>query len=415
MTSLFPTQMTIDMVRESIRGAPEFFEKEVEGMLFFNYKYCNPRTFPDPESGQDDHQKLLLHIRRECRGLAFNLSTGKVIARRYHKFFNVDEMEETHQSKIDLKQNYIVLTKWDGTLLSPVITPNGDIRFATKSGFGDVSNKINERFLSLDSKKNYFDFSKFWLEKDYTPIFEWCSPRNVIVLRYEEDQLILTAIRNNNDGNYVKYDEMIQSCQLYDIPCTNIEVGTIDNLDDFQIKLREKIDIEGIVIRFDDGRMYKLKTDWYFSKRKKEKQEYSLNSERNIWRLILEQTIDDAITLLSNNDQLFKLKVQEFQIILYDAIERTATELHQLVQKYQNLSKKLYVDAIRGDNTIETWMHHILFPIYNVDRDTVVDQLIAYVIKNCSTPSSLENARTLLGGIKFVERLNENNENEGED
>lgn len=43
--------------------------------------------------------------------------------------------------------------------------------------------------------------------------------------------------------------------------------------------------------RFDDGRMYKAKTDWYFERTKKEKQQFVMNSERSIWQLIIDQQV----------------------------------------------------------------------------------------------------------------------------
>jgi hypothetical protein len=37
--------------------------------------------------------------RRECRGIIFHAETGALLARRYHKFFNVNELDETLPGK----------------------------------------------------------------------------------------------------------------------------------------------------------------------------------------------------------------------------------------------------------------------------------------------------------------------------
>jgi hypothetical protein len=55
-------------------------------------------------------------------------------------------------------------------------------------------------FRSEKENDRYVSFSKVWMDQDYTPIFEWCSPRNKIVLAYEQDLLVLTAIRHNRTG-----------------------------------------------------------------------------------------------------------------------------------------------------------------------------------------------------------------------
>jgi hypothetical protein len=43
----------------------------------------------------------------------------------------------------------------------------------------------------------------------WTPIFEWCSKTNLIVLSYESDQLVLTAMRNMKTGRYMSYAELV--------------------------------------------------------------------------------------------------------------------------------------------------------------------------------------------------------------
>lgn len=83
--------------------------------------------------------------------------------------------------------------------------------------------------------------------------------------------------------------------------------------------------------------MYKVKTTWYFQKSHKEKQEFSLGimssftpfnilfgfnillaSERSIWKLILDQEIDDALVFA--NDAKLSERVKPFEDLLYASI-----------------------------------------------------------------------------------------------
>jgi len=107
-------------------------------------------------------------------------------------------------------------------------------------------------------------------------------------------------------------------------------------------EMQAKSGIEGFVIRFEDGTMYKVKTDWYFDRTKKDKQEFSLNSERNIWKYILDQEIDDA--LANANDSHLSDKVRAFEVLLYDTIAARAAEFAKIVQEYRekNVSKKKF-------------------------------------------------------------------------
>jgi RNA ligase len=50
---------------------------------------------------------------RECRGLIFS-DKGNILSRRFHKFFNVNELEETHESLIDINRPHILTEKMDG-------------------------------------------------------------------------------------------------------------------------------------------------------------------------------------------------------------------------------------------------------------------------------------------------------------
>jgi hypothetical protein len=47
---------------------------------------------------------------------------------------------------------------------------------------------------------SYIKFSMDWLDKGYTPIFEWCSPGSKVVLDYGKDIMVLTGIRHMHSG-----------------------------------------------------------------------------------------------------------------------------------------------------------------------------------------------------------------------
>jgi hypothetical protein len=51
---------------------------------------------------------------RECRGIVFNTSSGQVVGRPLHKFFNVGEREDTRSERIDWSKVIRVMDKRDG-------------------------------------------------------------------------------------------------------------------------------------------------------------------------------------------------------------------------------------------------------------------------------------------------------------
>jgi len=196
---------------------------------------------------------------------------------------------------------------------------------------------------------------------------------------------------------------MLESAKIHDIPVTEMHLGTVNNLDNFMSSLQSKTGIEGIVIRFDDdGTMFKVKTQWYFDRSKKEKQEFSFNSERTIWRLILDQQVDDALVFM--NDVHLSKRVKEFEIKLFDAISQTSKKLSEIADKYRNLERKLYVAAVQKETGVPKEAQSILFKLYDKPTRATIDVLIEEVKKNCNSVTSLERARKVLGGqINFEE------------
>jgi len=82
--------------------------------------------------------------------------------------------------------------------MSPLYT-EGEIHWATKSGPTEVSTILESDFIPK-SAVDFNGFAQEWMDKGYTPLFEWCSYRQQIVLQYEKDMLTLTAMRHNSTG-----------------------------------------------------------------------------------------------------------------------------------------------------------------------------------------------------------------------
>lgn len=192
MNYTFPEIRTISDVLPHIEGREEFVVAEREGYTVVNYVVAMADTFD--MAGPDD---LAGAMRRECRGLKFS-SGGEIAARPFHKFFNVGEREETQSRLIDLSQSHTIMEKLDGSMIHPMMV-DGYIRWMTKMGITTVSMQAEE-FIAKHTK--YKDFAAWCIENQMTPIFEWTSPFNQIVVPYEEEGLTLLAVRNNFTGQY---------------------------------------------------------------------------------------------------------------------------------------------------------------------------------------------------------------------
>ena len=196
MNYQFPVIKNISQVLPLIAERKEFIVAERDGdVTIVNYVVMTGDTFPPVVTEADA-------ILRELRGMIFKTSTGEVLARRYHKFFNCGERDETQIGEIDFTQPHVILEKLDGSMITPFMTTDG-IRWGTKMGATDVAIPV-EKFVA--ARPQYVEFAKFCIEQGWTPIFEWTSRQQTIVIDYPEDNLILTAVRNNVTGEYLPYE-----------------------------------------------------------------------------------------------------------------------------------------------------------------------------------------------------------------
>jgi RNA ligase len=283
----FPHNITLDEVRKIVDAEKNFIIAEKDGYVVANYVRAGNDVFPpvtDRESA----------IRRELRGLIFH-PEGHVMSRRFHKFFNYGEREDL--TTLDLTKKHVILEKLDGSMITPVPVGNGKYRLGTKMGITDIAMQA-ENFVTSTNLK-YLEFIEFMMSCGITPIFEWCSRQQRIVIDYPEDQLILLALRHNNTGKYMSYACVNGYAKSYGIPVVSA-LEPMCNLEDFIAELRKREDIEGVIIQFSDGHMVKIKTDTYVTLHRAKS---LLENEIEVVQLILENKIDDLIPLLSEPDK----------------------------------------------------------------------------------------------------------------
>ena len=312
----FPEIKTIQDVLPHIEGRDEFRVIEKEGYNVIIYAVSFEDTFL-----WDENDPVGSAVRRECRGLIFDIGTGNLISRPYHKFFNVGEKEETQLNKINLYEPHVVLEKLDGSMIRPILTHEG-FRLATKAGITDVA--MNAEVFIAD-KPHYDTFIRKCIQKGTTPLFEWVSRKNRIVVDYPEDNLILTGIRYNHTGSYLTYAVMKSYATSWNIPVVKAVNGLpVQNINLFVKQVREWDDGEGVVLRFDTGHMVKVKADDYVLRHKSKD---SISQEKNVLQTILEDAVDDLVPLLTPEDAE---RVLAFQRAFHAGLDEVALEMAEL-------------------------------------------------------------------------------------
>ncbi len=382
----FPEIDHIDDVIPHIEDWQEFKVMQKDWYTVINYMVAFEETF----SLVRERSHYNMKIRRECRGMIFDTATGNLISRPYHKFFNVGEREETNLDKIDLTQPHVVLEKLDGSMIRPIPTPEG-FRLGTKAGITDVA--MNAEYFVAD-KPEYAKFIKSSFACGLTPIFEWCSRKNRIVVDYSDDQLILTAVRDMRSGNYIPYSQMVETGKNYAIPVVKAIAGDETDIEKIVDHIRKWDDGEGVVIRFDDGHMVKIKADEYILRHRSKEQ---INSEKNIIQVILNDSVDDMIPLLTSEDAQ---RLKDFQQKFWCAVDEVSSDLTKIFKG----GDMMYPD--KKEFAVE-FVNRMLLPIhrpfmFGMKQGKECKQLLIDSIeKSLTSQTKLNDSRWMFGGISW--------------
>ena len=275
----FPMIRHISDVLPHIEGREEFIVAERDYGKIINYVVAMADTFN--MTGPDD---LGGAIRREARGLIFD-ADGNLMSRPFHKFFNINEREETQTNVVDMSQPHVIMEKMDGSMIRPILV-DGYLRLATKMGVTNVAMDAEAWLAAQDPSLK--EWMRRCVEDSVTPIFEWVSPFNQIVLAYEEADLVYLGTRDNSTGAYV----MDTSCPFNAVP----RYGSVEgNIADYVTRQRGAEGREGDIIRFADGHMLKVKNDWYVRIHKTVDR---IVFDRNIVDLIINEEVDDVVPML---------------------------------------------------------------------------------------------------------------------
>lgn len=282
----FPVITNINEVLPHIQGYDGFNVVVKDGYTVIDYAVDIP--------GQFDGEGF--EFRRECRGLIFENETGHLIRRPYNKFFNVNQKEETLMSNIMemiAQHGVTYLNKEDGSMISPFLL-NGKVLWGTRRGVTDVSLQM-ESELGVAKMQHFSNRVEPFIRMGLSLMFEYVSPENKIVLNYSEPKLILTGVRSMYDGKYFPVQDYTGHFLVVDTHVVE---------DDFQSvydSFKTASGIEGTVGVLGNGYMFKIKGDEYVLLHKSKER---VSIEREVWRIIIEGTVDDFIPLLDERDRV---------------------------------------------------------------------------------------------------------------
>lgn len=395
----FPQDMTLDEVSRVVErhneriGQRGFIRAERGCHVVFNYVFSAPNTFPEPNTG-DAVLDREFSILRECRGLTFDAATGEVAARKFQKFFNVGEKDETFPQHVDWTRPHTVLDKLDGSMITPYRARSGQWRWHTKMGDTDVAVPVLDHV--IDSGLRYEEFADAMWEDGKTPIFEWCSRQQRIVVDYPEDRLVLTAVRDKRTGIYTTYAEMADLARRFALPVVEALPDPVTDFDAFRAMIEGKEDIEGYIVRFNDGHMLKLKVGWYVLLHKTKER---IQNEKDVWELVLNDQTDDIKSFMDGPD---RDALDAFTMDFNAGIARVAKRISDRVQRGREMvgeDRKRFAVEVVNLSDVPQAERGIMFRVYSgADAEETVRDVLR---KATSSGAKVDEARPLCDGVRW--------------
>jgi RNA ligase len=398
----FPVGLSLDEVRRVVSEHNArmdmncFIEKDCGDHVIFNYILSTNASWPEPG---DDHgiPARDCAILRECRGLIFS-KDGRVLARRWAKFFNVNEKPWTQANVIDWSVQHVVLEKLDGSMITPFLTDSG-LRWGTKMGLTEQALQVEE---FVAQRPAYERFAREVIGCGVTPIFEWCSRKQTIVVDYPEDALILTGLRDNATGLLMDRARMVSWTDPHGIPVVEMYGGTAAEIQALLAETKALVGAEGWIIRFENGHQLKTKSDWYCAIHGTKE---LLSFEKDVWALVLEDRMDDAMALMDAAD---RARCERFTTAFNAAMASTAMLLQTNVTQARiacdNDKKRFATEWMR--TYPEKRAAPLLFQIWD-GRDPV-EVVKTFLKKNCSTITKVNAVRDFVQGLTWEDYRDRN-------
>lgn len=181
-----------------------------------------------------------------ARGLVLD-DSGKIIARPFRKFFNLNERPETHPGVLPAEVPELS-EKYDGSLIVAFWNPeSARWQAVTMGSWDNRQTQYANQWLAGRSQN---------LDRNYTYLFELIAPWNRIVILYPEERMILIGVINTESGEDWSYTKVREFGLSVGFEPVRFEKKPFDGIDFHDAAI---VGEEGYVARYSSGLRVKLK------------------------------------------------------------------------------------------------------------------------------------------------------------
>lgn len=256
------------------------------------------------------------------RGMVYELSTGKVVARPFPKFFNWSELDKKEQQRLLSLNSFTATSKEDGSL-GIIYFYDGEWRVNTRGSFNS-DQAIKAKSMLKNMMKHAY--------KSLTYLVEIIYPENRVVVDYGSfEGLIQIGTYETSTGR-----EIYTSGSPFD---DSASIAYFNNIEELQSYIKTlTYNEEGYVVRFSDGTRVKFKGDEYL----KMHRIVTRLSPLVLWENMKDGEVDKSF-LMSIPEEFRK----EYEEIAHLLKVKYNNELDHIYQSYLELSCRLNLNTAK--------------------------------------------------------------------
>lgn len=286
----------------------------------------------------------------ECRGHMFrNGASGPMlVSLPFPKFFNRNENPFTMDLDFSDENVDDITYKEDGSLISTYRDANGVLRLKSKTSLTSTMAVESMELLPLvhlpHALHSLEEYCEHLETEGFTVIMEYVSPKNRIVLPYDDSNLVVLGVRHRETLQFMPWDDMVKmGLSVY--AAENI-ADQVSGVPRFVEQIPDMTGIEGYVIRLKDGTMVKCKTDEYVSLHHAKD---SITAPRRLMDVVLQEASDDLRQMFSDDPQALA-EIGNMEEYVSDLVNHLMKPVEAYYEANKDLERKEF--AIKGQEEL---------------------------------------------------------------
>jgi T4 RnlA family RNA ligase len=321
----------------------------------FNYRLASYTDFLKPSA-------------LDCRGTMFHVSKeGDFVALAAltpRKFFNWKENPMTMD--LDLSKVQYIMDKVDGSLMTTYYPRYGDLeagfvgmRLKSKTSLtSEQANAANAYLMRPENKELRWYLDHMYMS-GFSVSLEWTSPEHRIVVGYQEERLTVLEARSLFTGEEVSYNDLCIIMEYMGCVDHLVKITEFNNAEEFINSIASmKGNIEGFVIRMEDGQKMKIKTDDYSALHHCKD---SVTIPRRLYEVVVQEAHDDLRAMFST-DQYVLGRIDEYEALVKNLYAKIDDGPVRFFNENRELSRKDY--AIKGQAELPRLFFSLAMNLY---------------------------------------------------